>query len=634
MVIEQKYDSIKKLNNGFSLLTVCMNREENLLASLKSWIQIPELNEIVIVNWSSDENYYEKINEFKKYKTIKFVNVLNESYWILSHAYNLGAMFIEYDKLLKIDCDVKLNKDFLKCHKLTENNFFTGNWKTAKDENEVHLNGQFLCYTKDYYDNSGFNELLLCYGYDDTELYDRFINNKLQQNFFDLNTLTHQPHSRNSDKNIPIVYNDYIEFLIKHFKFNDNQKLSTQRNRVYLGNLKKNTKTHIAWEATEPYKNYIECTRISEKPVCMNYTELYKSEKITNAKMYLRNLKKWEFSERNCVNNDYFDETEFQKKYNQKINILVGDKSEYIKEPFVFALRPYNGMGNRFRALASSIVLARFFNTELLINWKPTRGFDDTKLQDLIDYDYFSEKYNMKLISNKEYKRIEKNSILLHKKFENVYEANSKSYKKQIKQSEKNKRQENIIDLFHKKWRSIAVRTSENLLNSFEMEIKELIPEAWLMYDKILKDLKPAQSVLNKSQETLNNFGQKTLGVHIRRGDAVGTDFYSRYKEKYGSDVEVYIKRVRELLETEYDKVYISTDCEKSLNAFKQSFGSKCVNFNKKFVSSVWHKQKKGQVDARVEQHLLSCTNYLLTSEWSTFSDFAKHYSDLESEIV
>ena len=71
MVIEQKYDSIKKLNNGFSLLTVCMNREENLLASLKSWIQIPELNEIVIVNWSSDENYYEKINEFKKYKTIK-----------------------------------------------------------------------------------------------------------------------------------------------------------------------------------------------------------------------------------------------------------------------------------------------------------------------------------------------------------------------------------------------------------------------------------------------------------------------------------------------------------------------------------------------------------------------------------
>ena len=154
-----------------------------------------------------------------------------------------------------------------------------------------------------------------------------------------------------------------------------------------------------------------------------------------------------------------------------------------------------------------------------------------------------------------------------------------------------------------------------------------------LFKDEFTKELRK-QSVLNKSQETLNNFGQKTLGVHIRRGDAVGTDFYSRYKEKYGADVKVYIKRVRELLETKYDKVYISTDCEKSLNAFKQTFGSKCINFNKKFVSSVWHKQKKGQIDARVEQHLLSCTNYLLTSEWSTFSDFVKHYSDLESEIV
>lgn len=297
-------------------------------------------------------------------------------------------------------------------------------------------------------------------------------------------------------------------------------------------------------------------------------------------------------------------------------------------------LKPYNGLGNRFRVLASTVVFAKHFNTELKLNWTSTRGFDDTPLKDLIDIDYFMSKYDVKLISNVEYEKDEKSSVLLHEKFNDVHEQHSQTHNKEISNAEKQKRPRYINDFFSKKWNKVAVRTSVNLLNVFQPEVDSIIPEGWILYSNIIKDIKPSKKVLSMSSQTLKKFGDNVLGVHIRRGDATNTDFYSEYKNKYSSDVSKYIKRTKELLNSKYKKVFVATDCKISLELFKKTFNDKCITYEKNFNESVWHKQKQGQLDARVEQHLLSCTDHLLTSEWSTFSDFAKNYSDLTSEIV
>ena len=52
-----------------------------------------------------------------------------------------------------------------------------------------------------------------------------------------------------------------------------------------------------------------------------------------------------------------------------------------------FALKPYNGLGNRFRVLASGVIIAKYFDLQLKLNWTSTRGFDNTLLEDLIDID-------------------------------------------------------------------------------------------------------------------------------------------------------------------------------------------------------------------------------------------------------
>ena len=162
---------------GTSLVTCSMNRTENLLRSIVSWNEILELNEIIVVDWSSDNPIkIEDLPSPKNNKKITLIRVLNETKWILSQAFNLGISFAKYDKLLKIDADVELNKNFLKKHIVSDSCFYSGNWENAKCKNEIHLNGQLLCPTKKFLQINGYNERINTYGYDDTDLYNRLVN--------------------------------------------------------------------------------------------------------------------------------------------------------------------------------------------------------------------------------------------------------------------------------------------------------------------------------------------------------------------------------------------------------------------------------------------------------------------------
>jgi hypothetical protein len=164
----------KKYKSGYSLVTCSMNRTEYLRESIQTWNEIEELNEIIVVDYSSTKPISESDLPQPKFgKKIILVRVNNEKHWILSHAYNLGISFVNYDKLVKIDSDIKLSKDFISSHPLNENEFYRGYWENARNENEIHLNGQLICRTTDFCEVNGYNERITTYGYDDTDLYVR-----------------------------------------------------------------------------------------------------------------------------------------------------------------------------------------------------------------------------------------------------------------------------------------------------------------------------------------------------------------------------------------------------------------------------------------------------------------------------
>ena len=52
----------------------------------------------------------------------------------ITWGYNAGLLFANYDKLIKLDCDIYISPDFIKQNKFfedqTSNVFYTGNWET------------------------------------------------------------------------------------------------------------------------------------------------------------------------------------------------------------------------------------------------------------------------------------------------------------------------------------------------------------------------------------------------------------------------------------------------------------------------------------------------------------------------
>ena len=56
MNIQEIIDKPKK--QGVSLISCCMDRNENLYHSLNTWDKIHNLDEIIIVDWSSKKSVY------------------------------------------------------------------------------------------------------------------------------------------------------------------------------------------------------------------------------------------------------------------------------------------------------------------------------------------------------------------------------------------------------------------------------------------------------------------------------------------------------------------------------------------------------------------------------------------------
>lgn len=178
------------VKEGISLVTCCMNRNDNLVHSLKTWLPIVEINEIIIVDWNSNTPVKHSLQEANiKDKRILIIRVIDQPRWILTIAYNVGLRLAGYNKILKIDADNQIisNDFFLKNQLLDENEFFAGNWKTYQAR---HLNGTFYAWKSQLSQVGYFNEYIQCYGWDDSDLYKR-----LEECEFSRNTLLEETMS-------------------------------------------------------------------------------------------------------------------------------------------------------------------------------------------------------------------------------------------------------------------------------------------------------------------------------------------------------------------------------------------------------------------------------------------------------
>lgn len=179
---------------GTAIVAACMNRNEHLVRALPTWFGTSAA-QIVVVDWGSAVPVAETLADHLQNPRLLVLRVNSVYKWVLSHAYNLGIRMASFANILKVDCDSLLAPDIVENHPLDTHPhvFYSGNWRTARDENETHTNGVLCVQRADFMAVNGYNEYIVTYGYDDSDLYER-LQELLPRRDFARDAIIHIPH--------------------------------------------------------------------------------------------------------------------------------------------------------------------------------------------------------------------------------------------------------------------------------------------------------------------------------------------------------------------------------------------------------------------------------------------------------
>lgn len=157
-----------------SLVVPVMNRSDRVIPCLSTWIGYEEIDEVLIVDWSSTIPIKtdESLKEITENPKTKIVRVNDEtSFMSMSFSLNVCLKNATYDHILKCDIDYKLtNSNLLKTfvREQNKNHFFCG---TIPNKWDFH--GFSFFKKEDALKINGYNEKIRGWGWDDEDFYRR-----------------------------------------------------------------------------------------------------------------------------------------------------------------------------------------------------------------------------------------------------------------------------------------------------------------------------------------------------------------------------------------------------------------------------------------------------------------------------
>ena len=168
-----------------SIVQSCKNRNINLVNSINSYINNDKIDDIVVVDFNSENNikcFLDKEIQTNLHK-ITVIEIVTEIPYIASWSNNIGLYFAKNNTILKLDADnIILDQTFINELDFDnmDNNMLHVDWRDNTNENETHLNGVFICTKNDLKKFGYHNQQIISYGYEDCEIKRRFENNKVK----------------------------------------------------------------------------------------------------------------------------------------------------------------------------------------------------------------------------------------------------------------------------------------------------------------------------------------------------------------------------------------------------------------------------------------------------------------------
>ena len=322
------------IKNGYSIVTSCMNRQSYLEQTLPTWIA-SNPDEIIIVDWNSEKQDELEIlvKQYSDKAHIKLIRVNNYDKWSLTKSFNLAFRACSFDKVLKLDSDIKLDEKFFFYHNLEkDNNFFCGDWSKARNENEKHTNGVLYVKRNNFFTIGGYNELIEGYGYDDSDLYDR-LSQLASRQLICLDLVEHILHSN--------------ELRIENTKNKNRLDIEIEKNRLISKELNWNHKFSF-FDIKQKTTNRFDCQFVKGQTIDQETEKYYLNKANQNRKYMLQ------------------------------------------KSKLKLYIEPKNGLGNRLRSLASAYVIAKNTNRSLVLVWIPDEHCQ-ASFFDLFDKNYITK---------------------------------------------------------------------------------------------------------------------------------------------------------------------------------------------------------------------------------------------------
>ena len=184
-------------NLRVTVTTGSMNRLEPLRQALPTWLALPEVDEVIIVDWGSSPPLSHALRDFTDDR-ILIVRVTDQRHWKNSKCHNLELRLASRsDLLLRLDNDTLIRPDFFAHHAPRHNGFYAVNWRTVPQavDDKRNLAGTLLIDPKYLLRVNGYNERLVHYGREDDDLHARLMVEGYRWHPMNLDTLDHIPHT-------------------------------------------------------------------------------------------------------------------------------------------------------------------------------------------------------------------------------------------------------------------------------------------------------------------------------------------------------------------------------------------------------------------------------------------------------
>lgn len=270
-----------------------------------------------------------------------------------------------------------------------------------------------------------------------------------------------------------------------------------------------------------------------------------------------------------------------------------------------FTLVPIGGLGNRINAICSAIVYCRQNNKSLRIIWFKDPGLNcSVKKLFYLNTDLDGLELHDATFSDLILRDNPRRKNLWIPKFFQQFLYDRKIYESEF-------------------YRVIERKLSFNGLSDSKHLFMISCWRYWESPDMWNSRIILQPEILSRINQIVSAFPTNIIGIHIRRSD-------NNYSIKYSPTDSFIEKMEKEILQDKDVSFYVASDSIAEKKQLKKLFGDRVITQMKETSRN----NESGIIDAFVEMNVLSKTKKIYASAFSSFSELASFFTNIECITV